>query len=398
LYLHLRHQHHPRGNIHTFVASQIYTNKADPMNKLMKIALVCLVAALAGAGYYYVQSQGALSAAYTNSNINMDAVAAAETCETDTGYTRLICLATALKTTLIPAQAAKVQLPYTVADAQRWSNFPPAGYGNRIGITLGELTADQLPLAKAMLQQAAGLAANEGFDEMAQILNADDYLAANTTDSAGFSSSNYHIAFLGEPAAMGTWQLYFGGHHLAFANTYTDGVLTGATPSFRGVEPFTPFDQNGRTNAPMVQEQAAFAAMIGALSPAQQTTATLPQAFSDIIVGPQNDDAFPSLREGQRVGDLTPAQQALVMAAMQTYVGDIDDADAAQLMQKYGADLAETFISFSGSVTVDQENDYVRIDGPTVWIELSMQPGRSLPGVHPHSVWRDRLTDYGGNK
>jgi hypothetical protein len=28
----------------------------------------------------------------------------------------------------------------------------------------------------------------------------------------------------------------------------------------------------------------------------------------------------------------------------------------------------------------------------------AIQPGRSLPGIHPHSVWRDRTADYGGIK
>ncbi|WP_461105034.1 DUF3500 domain-containing protein [Spirosoma koreense] len=44
-------------------------------------------------------------------------------------------------------------------------------------------------------------------------------------------------------------------------------------------------------------------------------------------------------------------------------------------------------------------NDYFRIDGPRVWIEYSTQGGiviRTPP--HPHSVWRDRTGDYGGNQ
>jgi hypothetical protein len=47
---------------------------------------------------------------------------------------------------------------------------------------------------------------------------------------------------------------------------------------------------------------------------------------------------------------------------------------------------------------MNQNNDYVRIDGPGIWIEYSAQPSRDFPGTtHPHSVWRDRKTDYGGN-
>lgn len=313
------------------------------------------------------------------------------------GHQRLVCLADALKATLSPEMKTRMLLPYTVEDAKKWSNFPPVGYPDRVGPTLGDFDVKQLGLIKAMLKEAAGIAANEGYDELEQILNADDFLKANTSDDAGFSSSNFHIAFLGNPAPSGTWELYFGGHHLAFANTYKDGRLMGATPSFRGAEPFTRFTMNGRDNQPMAQEQAAFAAMLGALAPLEQSRAKLTQLYTDIMAGPQKDDNFPMEREGVRVGDLTPAQQALVMKAIETYVGDISPQEAATFMAKYRAELPETYVAFSGTPTMNAENDYVRIDGPSVWIELSMQPGRSIPGIHPHSVWRDRTSDYAGS-
>jgi hypothetical protein len=343
--------------------------------------------------------RGAMPAYYTNRMMPLGpvATAAAERACPSRGHTRLVCLADLLKKDLSPELLARLQLPYSVADAQRWSNFPPMAYRNRIGPTLAEFTPAQLGVVKAMLKQAAGMAANEGFDEIEQILNADDYLQNNTRD-AGFASGNFQIAFIGTPSEKGQWQLYFGGHHLAFSNTYKDGALTGATPSFRGVEPFTAFRENGRDNAPMAQEQAAFASLLTALTPAEQAKAKLTQTYTDIIVGPQRDDNFPAKRTGIAAAELKDAQRTLLLRAIETYVGDIDPPDAAKIIAKYRAELAETFISFSGTPGLNAENDYVRIDGPSVWIEYSLQPGRSLPGIHPHSVWRDRGADYGGNK
>ena len=43
-----------------------------------------------------------------------------------------------------------------------------------------------------------------------------------------------------------------------------------------------------------------------------------------------------------------------------------------------------------------EKGDYIRIDGPSVWIEFSMQNGIVLSGAHPHAVWRDKQTDYAG--
>lgn len=88
--------------------------------------------------------------------------------------------------------------------------------------------------------------------------------------------------------------------------------------------------------------------------------------------------------------------QALVLAAVETYVRDVTDTDADAIMAKYAAEIGETYLGFSGTPGVNAENDYVRIDGPSVWIEFSLQPGRSMEGIHPHSVWRDKTADYGG--
>jgi Protein of unknown function (DUF3500) len=359
--------------------------------------------AVAGvAGYFgFTTMLGGAPAGYTETNIDLGATAVPDVggvCPALSAHPLLVCLADALKARVTPQVLAELQRPYTVGEAQKWSNFPPVGYPDRVGPILAAFTPDQRGIIKAMLMEAASLLPNEGYDELEQILNADDFLQAETADTAGFSSGNYHIAFLGTPGPTGTWQLYFGGHHLAFANTYTDGVLAGATPSFRGVEPFVPFTQNGRENAPMVQELGAFAAALGGLTADEQEAARLAEAYTDIIAGPQKDDAIPTAHEGLRLGDLTAAQQAAVIVAIETYVRDVAAADADRIMARYAAELPETFIAFSGTPTLDSENDYVRVDGPSVWIEISMQPGRSVEGIHPHSVWRDKTQDYGGNE
>jgi len=336
---------------------------------------------------------------YTNKSTPLGAVdtgAADRACKTQ-GYAKLQCLADLLKKGMAPALVARLQLPYSVEDGKKWSNFPPLVYHDRVGVTLGELSAPQLGVAKAILKEATGIAADEGYDEIEQILNADDFLKANSTQ-IGFASGNFQMAFLGTPAAKGTWQLYFGGHHIALSMTYKDGALASATPSFRGVEPFTTYNANGRDNAPLAQEQAAFAAALTALSPAEQSKARLPQTYTDLIAGAQQDDNFPATKAGVRAGDLSPDKRALLIAAIEKYVGDVRRPDADTLMAKYRGELADTWLSYSGTPSLAAENDYLRIDGPSLWLEFSMQPGRIVPGVHPHSVWRDRGADYGGNR
>ncbi|RZL84882.1 DUF3500 domain-containing protein [Sphingomonas sp. OK281] len=333
-----------------------------------------------------------------NIHIGTISTAAADAqCASSLGYAKLLCLAAGLTRTLSPELKVRMLLPYSFKNASSWSNFPPMGYRDRIGPMLSEFSVPQRGYIKAILREVSGAQPNQGLDELEQILNADDYLLAKTKE-AGFSSGNFHFAFLGTPSAKGIWQIYYGGHHTALTNTYIDGRLAGASPLFRGVEPFVRFNQNGRENAPMLDEQAAFARLLTSLSPAQAAKAKLSKTFTDVIVGPQRDDDFPTIRDGLKGVDLSTAQKVLLLAAINTYVGDIDQPDADAILARYRRQLDDTYVAFTGTVSVSAENDYVRIDGPSVWIEYSMQPGRSIPGVHPHSVWRDRKTDYGGTK
>lgn len=214
---------------------------------------------------------------------------------------------------------------------------------------------------------------------------------------SSYGAGNFYLAFLGTPAATGGFEIQYGGHHVAFANTYKDGILTGATPSFRGVEPYGNFTINNKTGQPLNQEQAAFTAMLNGLTASQQSSAKLSSTFSDILAGPQKDASFPTAASGLSCADLSSSQKELVLAAIRTYVYDTQSADTAAIMSKYSGQLNSTYIAFSGTTTMTTRNDYVRIDGPAVWIEYSCQNGVILAGTHPHSVWRDKTTDYGGN-
>jgi len=312
----------------------------------------------------------------------------------------VVCLADAFKETLSSDQTATLQLVYSKANAVKWSNFPEfAERPRRVGIRLGSLSAAQLKAAKALLAAVmAQNVPNEGFDELEGNLAADEYLGKRIGKTNTFNSGNYYLAYLGAPSLTGLWELQFGGHHFAVANTYKSGKLIGVTPSFRGVEPIAPVTVNGRTHQSMEQERAAFAEMLGSLTKPQQDAARLSATFGDVLLGPGQDGGFPTTKLGLKVGELTDIQKKLVLKAINLYVNDFDPVTVAPVLAAYTADLANTYIAFSGSGTMGQAGDYVRIDGPRVWIEYSGQASRDIPGtVHPHSVWRDHVMDYGGN-
>jgi hypothetical protein len=307
----------------------------------------------------------------------------------------VIDAANAFKATLTATQVSTAFLSYSLTDAAKWSNFPVGIYNNRVGIRFSALSATQLAAAKNLIKVASGTGV-EGYAEMEGILAADDYLGANGGGS-NYTSGNYYIALLGTPALTGTWELYFGGHHLAFANTYKNGAFAGGTPSFRSSEPYTAFVQNGATYEPMAEERTAFAAIYAGLTTAQRTAALLSGSYGDISLGPQKDWQFPTTKLGIKCSELDATQKALVLAAIRTYVADVDTASAAAIMTKYTNEINDTYFGYVGSGGMVTQGDYMRIDGPSVWLEYSTQGGviiRNYP--HPHTVWRDRVSDYGG--
>lgn len=288
---------------------------------------------------------------------------------------------------------------YSFSNASRWHTYPQADMyrRRRIGLALKTLTAEQWRLLDALLAAATGSSQNEGIDEIRQHLNADDYLRQIGKGDA-YGRGEFYVAFLGRPSSTDLWQLQFGGHHLALANTYRGGVLIGATPSFRGMEPAGPFEYNGVTNAPQLQERNAFRDFLASLDERQMANARLANRVPNVVMGPGTDWTFPAQAEGIPAASLNSRQRALLLAAIATYIGDVDDANAAAYMARYERELAATRVSYAGSTSLSRVGDYVRIDGPSMWIELSLNPGYNFSDPHPHSVWRDKTRDYGGTR
>lgn len=315
-----------------------------------------------------------------------------------TNVPRIVAISDSLKATLSSSQLSTLQLSYSVANSQNWSNLPTS-FQPRIGIGLGTLNNAQLTLAKALIKEISGSTINEGYAEFQQLLLADDYLLANGGGNS-YGAGLYYLCFNGTPSLDGLFSIKVGGHHLQIENTYNKGVMVGATPHFEAVEPLS-FVSGGNTYEPINQEKNALANMFSTLSSGELATAKLNTNFSDVLMGAKNNGSykdwiFPATKLGLKVGLLSAAQKQNVFEAIKTYVLDVDDIDATAILNQYQKELDETYISYSGNANLNSKNDYIRIDGPGVWIEFTVQGGIVLSGVHYHSIWRDHYRDYGG--
>ena len=305
-----------------------------------------------------------------------------------------------------------MNLPYSNSIARtQWSNLPGLTRG---GMKLGELTTANRAAAVALMKVALS---QGGATDLNGVMAADDYLGTfsgggmmgpgsmgdggmmgpggmgdggmmgppgGTGDGGmggvtlAYASSNYTIAIFGTPSEAGTWELMFGGHHMAYNITYLAGVGY-PVPNHLGVEPKAAFTFDGGTFAPMADEGVAFFAPFHSLSTTDLATAHLTGSFADVLIGPAEygtgsstlaKQKFPmgANRTGVLVSTLATAQQTMVIDAISHWVNDYAPAISSPLLADYTstAALADTYIAWGGSGGLDPDVDgtYLRIDGP----------------------------------
>ncbi|MFE6824842.1 DUF3500 domain-containing protein [Streptomyces sp. NPDC057690] len=312
-----------------------------------------------------------------------------------------------------------------------WSNFPTPVV-ERNGLKLGDLTDAQDAAAMKVMEAALS---KQGYEELVEIRKADDYLAslsdgedtggsasASPTASptatrtppsgaptdgatggpggpggggggANFGAEWYYLSFFGQPSKSGEFTVQYGGHHAAYNITYAGNNVT-MSPTLTAVEP-EEFILDDKAYAPLADKRAATIGAVQSLTADELAAAEIDGSFDDLYLGPGNDGPFPTEPEGVVVSSLTKKQQAKVTAMLRTWVDDLDEKAAARLLAKYVAEYDETYIGWSGGTTIDNDQTYVRLDGPSAWIEFSNQPGASTDEIHQHTIFRDETSDYG---
>jgi hypothetical protein len=315
----------------------------------------------------------------------------------------------ALRSLLTKEQRATFERPLDYANATHWSNLPIA-LVPRTTLRLGDLDTKQATAARRVFAAALSACGLELLDE---VRAADDFLAPLDTRPIGWGGGNYYMAVLGTPSAKAPWMLQIGGHHLAYNFTF-NGRQPGATPLFFGSEPIR-FEVRGVTHEPLAAQSRAMSQL--ATSIAVRPEARLSGTFTDVVkgvfmAGPPGpnfkggtDSNFPhsyptgDTDRGIRVSALTPEQRALVRAAIESYARLPGNAISGALLALYEepAALEATFVGFAGSPDFGTRGSYVRIDGPRAWMEIVVQPAVANPeDLHYHALWRDKLSDYGG--
>ena len=188
--------------------------------------------------------------------------------------------------------------------------------------------------------------------------------------------------------------------------------------------------------APLETQREAVSALATSLQAdtTNASAAKLTGTFSDVVLGVTNsgDGNFPFINtsatyptgttgRGVLYSSLTATEKAEVKTMIEAWVKTQAADVSASLLADYESDaaLAQTYVGYQvgagsadGGTTrcnfdadiyteatpINSQNSYLRVDGPRVWIEMVVQASvayRNQNLVHYHSLWRDRLADYG---
>jgi hypothetical protein len=277
---------------------------------------------------------------------------------------------------------------------RRWSNIHP--FVMRHGVPLDAMSPSQRGRALALLR--ASLSA-QGFETARGVMKLNEVIREITGRDEEYGEWLYWLAVMGTPSDDLPWGWQLDGHHL-IVNCFVLGDQVVMTPLFMGSEPVAidagPY---AGTRVCEVEERDGLA-LVRALTEAQRAKTILGSELPVELFTAAFRDNLELRYQGIRYGELSTAQQRLLLGLVDTYVGRIRPGHAAMKLEEVARHLADTHFAWIGGVD-DASVFYYRIHSPVVLIEFDHQRGIALDNdqpsrAHIHTVIRTpNGNDYG---
>jgi hypothetical protein len=308
--------------------------------------------------------------------------------------TPVIDAARALVDSLSAEQRARALFPIDTDAWRRWSNIHPCLM--RHGVSLEEMTGAQRDRALALLRESLSA---DGFRTARDVMRLNDFIGEITGSETEYGEWLYWLSVMGTPSAHEPWGWQIDGHHL-IVNCFVLGDQIVLTPMFMGSEPVTADEGPHAGTRVFETEERQGLAFMRALTPSQRQRATLAAELPGEVFTAAFRDNFEMKHEGMPYGDLSTAQQRLLLDLLGTYVGRIRPGHAALRLDEVQRWLGETYFAWMGATDEDSVF-YYRIHSPVVLIEFDHQRGIAFDNDAPsrhhiHTVVRTpNGNDYG---
>jgi hypothetical protein len=277
---------------------------------------------------------------------------------------------------------------------RRWSNIHP--FVMRHGLALDELGEPQRDRALALLGESLSAA---GYRTARDVMRLNEYVRTFTGSDAEYGEWLYWVSVMGTPSATGPWGWQIDGHHL-IVNCFVLGDQVVMTPMFMGSEPVSADEGPWAGTRVFEAEEAQGLALIRALSPEQRVRTIVAAELPGEVYTAAFRDNVALAWEGIAFGQLSSAQQRMLVGLLETYVGRIRPGHAAIRLEEVTRHLTDTRFSWRGGLDADSVF-YYRLHSPVILVEFDHQRGivfdNDAPSRHHiHTVVRTpNGNDYG---
>jgi hypothetical protein len=283
---------------------------------------------------------------------------------------------------------------YNLNDEERfnWHFFPKS---DRKGISLNELNDDQKNKALALLKSCLS---PTGYAKTMEIVQLENVLRVleNRSDNEYRNSGKYYIIIFGAPHPQNSWGWRFEGHHISFSFSAMNNTLVSGTPGFLGANPAIVPSGPQKGKQVLKEETDDAFALLHSLTSRQLQSAVSKSAAPDDIITFVSRKAAIETNEGIDYAAMTPAQQALFMKLIHTYIHRYTKLFADDMIRDLTtAGLNNLRFVWAGAQQSEGKPYYYRIQGPTIIIEFDNSQGNAN---HIHSVVRDLKNDFGGDE
>jgi hypothetical protein len=276
--------------------------------------------------------------------------------------------AEAFLASLGPEQRARALFSPDSDAWRRWSNIHP--FVMRHGVSLDEMGLAQRERALALLHQSLSAG---GFQTARDVMRLNEFVRTITGSDAEYGEWLYWVSVMGTPSPDEPWGWQIDGHHLV-VNCFVLGDQIVMTPMFMGSEPVAAEEGPYAGTRVFRTEEQQGLDLVRALTPEQRRRAILATELPAEVFTAAFRDNFELRYEGIRYGDLSSAQQRLLLDLLDTYVGRIRPGHAGVRLAEVRRHLADTCWAWMGGIDEDSAF-YYRVHSPVVLIEFDHQRG-----------------------
>ncbi|MBX6311888.1 MAG: DUF3500 domain-containing protein [Isosphaeraceae bacterium] len=294
-------------------------------------------------------------------------------------------------------QAARAAFDFESPERTNWHFIPR----ERKGLPIKAMTPEQRALAFGLLQ--TGLS-HAGALKATTIMSLEAILKEMEQGRGPVRDpENYYVSIFGTPSNRGRWGWRVEGHHLSLNFVIEDGRIVAATPAFFGANPAEVRQgprQGLRTLADLedralrllqaLDDEQKQLAVVSAAAPREIRSADFKGHGGGLSAEPPRDDP-----KRIAAAKLTKDQRAMLQALIEAYAADMTPEIGAAWLDEIARSGSEgqdrIYFAWSGPADRNQPHAYI-VQGPTFLIEFNNTQNNAN---HIHSVWRNRLGDFG---